>query len=91
MTTESTDKKNTALSYEPIDAHQAVQDDDYLYRAFENVMKWEESDKELAQGRTNFQLEKFALLILIHFQLLLKTVLSQEDRWQKDICINSLR
>ena len=62
MTTESTDKKNTALSYEPIDAHQAVQDDDYLYRAFENVMKWEESDKELAQGRTNFQLEKFALL-----------------------------
>ena len=25
-------------------------------------MKWEESDKELAQGRTNFQLEKFALL-----------------------------
>ena len=62
MTTESTDKKNTALSYQPIDAQQAVQDDDYLYRAFENVMKWEESDKELAQGRTNFQLEKFALL-----------------------------
>ena len=60
--TESTDKKQTALSYEPIDAHQAVSDDDYLYRAFENVMKWEESDKELAQGRTNFQLEKFALL-----------------------------
>jgi len=57
MTTE-----NTALSYQPISAEQAVTDDDYLHRAFENVLKWEESDKELAQGRTNFQLEKFALL-----------------------------
>ena len=34
----------------------------YLHKAFENVLRWEESDKELAQGRTNFQLEKFALL-----------------------------
>ena len=57
MTTE-----NTALSYQPISAQQAVTDDDYLRQAFENVLKWEESDKELAQGRTNFQLEKFALL-----------------------------
>ena len=57
MTTE-----NTALSYQPISAQQAVMDDDYLHKAFENVLKWEESDKELAQGRTNFQLEKFALL-----------------------------
>ncbi len=57
MTTES-----TALSYQPVSAQQAVTDDQYLAQAFENVLKWEESDKELAQGRTNFQLEKFALL-----------------------------
>lgn len=54
--------KNTALSYQPVSAQQAVTDDQYLAQAFENVLKWEESDKELAQGRTNFQLEKFALL-----------------------------
>ena len=57
MTTE-----NTALTYQPVSAEQAVMDDDYLRKAFENVLKWEDSDKELAQGRTNFQLEKFALL-----------------------------
>ena len=57
MTTES-----TALSYQPVSAQQAVTDDQYLAQAFDNVLKWEESDKELAQGRTNFQLEKFALL-----------------------------
>jgi glycosyltransferase involved in cell wall biosynthesis len=57
MTTE-----NSALSYQPVTAQQAVTDDDYLRQAFNNVLKWEESDKELAQGRTNFQLEKFALL-----------------------------
>lgn len=57
MTTE-----NTSLSYQPISAQQAVMDEDYLQKAFANVLKWEESDKELAQGRTNFQLEKFALL-----------------------------
>ena len=57
MTTE-----NTALTYQPVSAEQAVMDDEYLRKAFDNVLKWEESDKELAQGRTNFQLEKFALL-----------------------------
>ena len=57
MTTE-----NTALSYQPITAERAVTDDNYLHQAFENVLKWEESDKQMAQGRTNFQLEKFALL-----------------------------
>jgi len=57
MTTE-----NTALSYQPISAQQAVTDEEYLRKAFDNVLRWEESDKELAQGRTNFQLEKFALL-----------------------------
>jgi len=46
-----------------ITAQEAVREDkDYLQQAFDNVLKWEESDKELAQGRTNFQLEKFFLL-----------------------------
>ena len=54
--------ENTALSYTPVTSEQAVMDDNYLQQAFANVLKWEESDKELAQGRTNFQLEKFALL-----------------------------
>jgi hypothetical protein len=35
---------------------------EYLKKAFENVYKYHEIDKELAQGRSNFQLEKFALL-----------------------------
>ena len=35
---------------------------EYLQKAFDNVYKYHEIDKELAQGRTNFQLEKFALL-----------------------------
>jgi len=35
---------------------------EYLKKAFDNVYKYHEIDKELAQGRTNFQLEKFALL-----------------------------
>lgn len=54
--------ESTSLSYQPVSAQQAVTDDQYLTQAFDNVLKWEESDKELAQGRTNFQLEKFALL-----------------------------
>jgi glycosyltransferase involved in cell wall biosynthesis len=63
ITTEKTmTTENTALTYQPISAQQAVTDDDYLLKAFDNVLKWEDSDKELAQGRTNFQLEKFALL-----------------------------
>lgn len=52
----------SSLTYQPVTAEQAVTDDDYLRSAFDNVLKWENSDKELAQGRTNFQLEKFALL-----------------------------
>jgi glycosyltransferase involved in cell wall biosynthesis len=54
--------ENTALSYTPVTSEQAVMDDEYLQQAFANVLRWEDSDKELAQGRTNFQLEKFALL-----------------------------
>jgi glycosyltransferase involved in cell wall biosynthesis len=55
MTTDN----SSALTYTPISAEQAVTDDNYLRQAFSNVLKWEESDKELAQGRTNFQIEKF--------------------------------
>ena len=59
----SDNKKESALDgYQPINSDQAVFDDSYLHKAFENVLRWEESDKELAQGRTNFQLEKCALL-----------------------------
>ena len=59
----SDNKKASALDgYEPVTSEQAVLDEEYLHKAFQNVLRWEESDKELAQGRTNFQLEKFALL-----------------------------
>ena len=71
MTTE-----NTALTYTPIDARKAVTDNDYLMLAYNNVMRWEQSDKELAQGRTNFQLEKFIGLnthnISVSFEHILK-------------------
>ena len=60
MTTENNEQvQQGALTYKPIEAQQAVQDDDYLRIASENVFRWEQSDKEMAQGRTNFQLEKF--------------------------------
>jgi glycosyltransferase involved in cell wall biosynthesis len=69
--------ENTALSYTPITSEQAVMDDEYLKKAFANVLRWEESDKELAQGRTNFQLEKFILLdthtIPVAFENILKS------------------
>jgi glycosyltransferase involved in cell wall biosynthesis len=56
------EKKSNEIVIKTIKAEQIVNDDEYLYQAFDNVLKWEESDKELAQGRSNFQLEKFALL-----------------------------
>ena len=72
MTTEN----NSALTYTPIDAQQAVFDDDYLQQASANVLRWEESDKQMAQGRTNFQLEKFIGLnthnISVSFEHILK-------------------
>ena len=55
MTTDN----SSALSYNPINADQAVNDETFLNQASDNVFAWEESDKELAQGRTNFQIEKF--------------------------------
>jgi len=71
MTTE-----NTALTYTPIDAQKAVVDEEYLKMAFDNVLRWENSDREMAQGRTNFQLEKFIGLnthnISVSFEHVLK-------------------
>ena len=71
MTTE-----NTALTYTPIDAQKAVVDEEYLKMAFDNVLRWENSDREMAQGRTNFQLEKFIGLnthnISVSFEHILK-------------------
>ena len=62
MTTENEIVQNnetSMLPYDPINAEQAVTDEDYLQIASENVFRWEQSDREMAQGRTNFQLEKF--------------------------------
>jgi hypothetical protein len=50
---------SSALSYNPINADQAVNDETFLNQASDNVFAWEESDKEMSQGRTNFQIEKF--------------------------------
>ena len=69
-------KEETALTYTPINAEQAVGDDNYLLQASKNVFAWEESDKEMAQGRTNFQIEKFIGLnthnISVSFEHILK-------------------
>ena len=66
----------TTLTYTPITAQEAVMDDDYLRQASQNVFAWEESDKEMAQGRTNFQIEKFIGLnthnISVSFEHILK-------------------
>jgi hypothetical protein len=45
-----------------ITPEEAAKNEDYLKVALEEVLRWEEEDKELAQGRTNFQIEKFFLL-----------------------------
>lgn len=52
-------EESTALTYTPITAQDAVFNDEFLKQASDNVFAWEESDKEMAQGRTNFQIEKF--------------------------------
>jgi len=65
-----------SLTYRPLSAREAVENDDYLRQASANVLKWEESDKEMAQGRTNFQIEKFIALnthnISVTFEHILK-------------------
>lgn len=69
-------KEENALTYTPIDAQEAVFNEDYLKQASDNVFAWEESDKEMAQGRTNFQIEKFIGLnthnISVSFEHILK-------------------
>jgi len=69
-------ENSSALTYNPIDSKKAVNDEEYLRQASENVLKWEESDKEMAQGRTNFQIEKFIGLdthnISVSFEHILK-------------------
>lgn len=69
-------KENSALTYTPINAQEAVLNDEYLMQASKNVFAWEESDKEMAQGRTNFQIEKFIGLnthnISVSFEHILK-------------------
>lgn len=53
-----------------------VQDPSVLERVFDEVFRWEEQDKEHAQGRSNFQIEKFVALdnftIPSTFQAMLK-------------------
>jgi len=39
-----------------------VKDSEVLQKVFDEVFKWEEYDKEHAQGRSNFQIEKFIAL-----------------------------
>lgn len=69
-------EENTALTYTPINAQDAVFNDEFLKQASNNVFAWEESDKEMAQGRTNFQIEKFIGLnthnISVSFEHILK-------------------
>ena len=71
-----TSENSSALSYNPINAEEAVFNEDYLNQASRNVFAWEESDKQMAQGRTNFQLEKFIGLnthnISVSFEHILK-------------------
>ena len=55
-----TDVKRNQLTV--VEATKAIEDDTYLKAALEEVLRWEEEDRELAQGRTNFQIEKFFLL-----------------------------
>lgn len=53
-----------------------VQDPAVLQRVFDEVFRWEKEDKEHAQGRSNFQIEKFIALdnftIASTFQAMLK-------------------
>ena len=69
-------KEETALIYTHINAQEAVTNDTYLRQASDNVFAWEESDKEMSQGRTNFQIEKFIGLnthnISVSFEHMLK-------------------
>lgn len=43
-------------------SQEIVQDETILQKVFDEVFKWEDADKEHAQGRSNFQIEKFIAL-----------------------------
>lgn len=70
------EEQSTALTYTPITAQEILSNDNYLKQASDNIFAWEESDKEMAQGRTNFQIEKFIALnthnISVSFEHMLK-------------------
>lgn len=51
-----------SYNYDPITWETALKDDDYFQKAHDNILRFEEWDKELAQSRTNFQIEKFIML-----------------------------
>ncbi len=57
-------------------SNEIVKDVEVLKKVFDEVFKWEEYDKEHAQGRSNFQIEKFIALdnftIASSFNALLK-------------------
>lgn len=53
-------EKNERL--EIITADEAIKEESYLEKAIDNVLKWTEDEKELAQTRSNFQIEKFIVL-----------------------------
>lgn len=69
-------EKTSALTYTPISAQEVISDESYLKQASDNVFAWDESDREMAQGRTNFQIEKFIGLnthnISVSFEHMLK-------------------
>jgi hypothetical protein len=60
-------KKENIMSYEITklsekSSSEIVKDAEVLQRVYDEVFKWEEYDKEHAQGRSNFQIEKFIAL-----------------------------
>jgi glycosyltransferase involved in cell wall biosynthesis len=64
---EKLNKKENIMSYEITklsekSSSEIVKDAEVLQRVYDEVFKWEEYDKEHAQGRSNFQIEKFIAL-----------------------------
>ena len=40
-------------------ANDVLEGEDFMLKVYNECMKWDESERELAQGRSNFQIEKF--------------------------------
>lgn len=68
--------KNNISKLATQSSEKIVQDPAVLQRVFDEVFRWEREDKEHAQGRSNFQIEKFIALdnftIASTFQAMLK-------------------